>query len=399
MGGMETRIFKLVYGLFVALIVISCAFLIQFTILSNNKKVNVIARSFFKEIVTTRSWNALHGGVYVPITSETQPNPDLDVPNRDVVTTDSIKLTLVNPAYMTRQISELALKQNNIRYHITSLRPIREANYADPWETKALKLFESGSLEFFEESSLMDRDFYRFMSPLLVESSCLQCHAIQGYALGDIRGGISVSIDAKPYKATLKKQILVISLAHLLILMMGLVGIRYSQRAISKQFRLTSLKNQQLFNHQSILRETNEKLNEINQQKEKFLSIIAHDLRNPIGAMVSLTEVLIDDKESIDEKKQKLILKNLNDSAKNTYELMDNLLTWARSQQGKIDFKPENIAVYNLVNELGELCEVSAKNKSITINKELEDFQVFADRNMLNLIFRQPNNQCFKIYS
>lgn len=56
------------------------------------------SRAFFQEIVTSRYWNAIHGGVYVPITSKTQPNPYLDDPDRDVVTKKGLKLTKINPA-------------------------------------------------------------------------------------------------------------------------------------------------------------------------------------------------------------------------------------------------------------------------------------------------------------
>jgi len=66
------------------------------------------ARAFFQEIVTTRYWNANHGGVYVPITEDTQPNPYLEVADRDVITVDSVKRTKINPAYMTRQIGAIA---------------------------------------------------------------------------------------------------------------------------------------------------------------------------------------------------------------------------------------------------------------------------------------------------
>ncbi|MDH3329248.1 MAG: hypothetical protein OEM01_08450, partial [Desulfobulbaceae bacterium] len=58
------------------------------------------ARAFFHQVIITRMWNAGHGGVYVPITEETQPNPYLDDPSRDLTTENGIKLTKINPAYM-----------------------------------------------------------------------------------------------------------------------------------------------------------------------------------------------------------------------------------------------------------------------------------------------------------
>lgn len=65
------------------------------------------ARTMFDHLVLTRNWNALHGGVYVPISDETQLNPYFKEADRDVVTEEGIRLTKINPAYMTRQVSEL----------------------------------------------------------------------------------------------------------------------------------------------------------------------------------------------------------------------------------------------------------------------------------------------------
>ena len=156
------------------------------------------ARNIFDMIVLTRSWNARHGGVYVPITDSDQPNPYLKVPDRDIVTKDDRYFTLINPAYMTRQIAELAEGKNNTVFHITSLKPIRPANQADPWEIKALESFENGVEEVTERIETEGKDIFRYMAPLLTEQDCLKCHEKQGYKVGDIRGGISVSLQGGP---------------------------------------------------------------------------------------------------------------------------------------------------------------------------------------------------------
>ncbi len=105
------------------------------------------ARISWQKDVLFRLWSAKHGGVYVPVSKETPPNPYLDVPNRDV-TINNRPYTLVNPAYMTRQIYELAKNHLEIQGHITSLNPIRPDNEADQWEKKALLSFESGNKEY-----------------------------------------------------------------------------------------------------------------------------------------------------------------------------------------------------------------------------------------------------------
>lgn len=152
----------------------------------------------FRLIELTRDWNAQHGGVYVPVTEETQPNPYLNHPRRDLVTTDGQRLTMVNPAFMTRQIAEIAERADGVKLHITSLMPIRPGNSADAWETKGLQAFATGQKR--EILSLLDTEnglVHRYMAPLYVKEACMACHAEQGYKLGDVRGGISISMPAQ----------------------------------------------------------------------------------------------------------------------------------------------------------------------------------------------------------
>lgn len=153
------------------------------------------ARAFFNQVVVTRSWNSGHGGVYVLVSKKTQPNMYLEDPLRDLTTTQNIALTKINPAFMTRQISEISShSENGIQLHITSLNPIRPENKATDWEKNWLETFEHGATEqgaFITDSS---KSLFRYMAPLAVEDDCLKCHAKQGYEEGDIRGGISVTL-------------------------------------------------------------------------------------------------------------------------------------------------------------------------------------------------------------
>ncbi len=158
------------------------------------------ARNSWNKDVLVRLWSAQHGGVYVPITRKTPPNPYLDVPDRDV-TIGGRPFTLVNPAYMTRQLYELAKNHLSIQGHITSLKPIRPQNKADAWETKALQSFERGNKEYKEVVLINNKPFVRLMRPFVTQKACLKCHAKQGYKIGDIRGGISISVPLANYQA------------------------------------------------------------------------------------------------------------------------------------------------------------------------------------------------------
>lgn len=165
-----------------------------------DEQVTAIARergiTLFNLIEITREWNARHGGVYVPVTENAQPNPYLQVPQRDVFTQNGELLTKINPAYMTRQIAEIAELSSGVRFHITSLKPIRPENAADTWEQESLVQFEQGKTETLGYFDVDGVPVHRYMAPLLVRPSCMKCHAEQGYQVGDVRGGISVTMPA-----------------------------------------------------------------------------------------------------------------------------------------------------------------------------------------------------------
>lgn len=148
-------------------------------------------RALFAAIVLARKWNAAHGGVLVEKTPGMVSNPYL--PDPDVRGADGKVYTRKNPALMAREISEFAEEGRHFRFHITSLRPLNPANAPDAFEARALAEFERGAQEAVDRETLEGVTFYRYMAPLPVEQSCLRCHGAQGYAVGDVRGGISVA--------------------------------------------------------------------------------------------------------------------------------------------------------------------------------------------------------------
>ena len=196
------------------------------------------ARSFFKLIVTTRYWNALHGGVYVPVSDKTQPNPYLDVPLRDVVTKEGLRLTLINPAYMTRQIAEVSSDREQVQFHITSLKPIRPENRPEEWEGKALADFSEKADEYYDwwKSNMTGENRFRYMAPLMTERTCLSCHEKQGYSEGDIRGGISVSIPASTILKAQTSHIRIIVIGYVTVWVIGITGILLYLRLATREY-------------------------------------------------------------------------------------------------------------------------------------------------------------------
>ena len=187
--------------------------------------------------VTVRNWSAGHGGVYVPVTNDTPPNPYLaNTPERDITMPSGKKLTLINPAYMMRQIYEIEQREGSTFLgHITSLNPIRSQNAPDPWERKVLEAFELGKTEISAREKIAGKEYFRLMRPLKIEEGCLKCHAAQGYKEGDIRGGISVSILMEPLLTIMHKSIYRFTISHIILWLIGLGGI-----ALITQFLIKS---------------------------------------------------------------------------------------------------------------------------------------------------------------
>ena len=183
------------------------------------------ARAAHDKDVRYRRWNASHGGVYVAVSDSTRPNPYLHVRERDVTTPSGRVLTLVNPAYMTRKVHETERHSGEGNSHITSLKPLNPVNAADEWERQALLAFEKGENEASTLITQGGQPTLRLMRPLYVEQSCLKCHEGQGYKLGDVRGGISVTVPVIPFWAAQARQLHMVSCGYGLLWAIGVVAI------------------------------------------------------------------------------------------------------------------------------------------------------------------------------
>ena len=236
--------------IFIWTILILSLFLINIYIFNSslNLTIKLQASAFFEQIEISREWNAKHGGVYAKITDSNQPNKYLKVKNRDIkIDSLNINITKINPAYMTRQIAEIAETRDGLKFHITSLNPLRKENKADEWENKELIHFENDKkIEAFSLEEYLGKPYYRYMKPLYVKQACLKCHQQQGYNLGDIRGGISVSIPAEANLSKKTKTILKYGLIYLVIYLFGLFGLILFKQNIIRLYNTIKKQNSKI---------------------------------------------------------------------------------------------------------------------------------------------------------
>ncbi len=196
------------------------------------------ATAYLNKDLATRLWAAELGGIYVPITEASPPNPFLShVPERDIQTPGGQTLTLMNPAYMIRQIMARYSAQYGVRGHLTSLKYFREETAPDSWERSALAMFEDGIEEVMEVVDIEGRPYLRLMKPLVTEAQCLKCHAAQGYRVGDIRGGVSVSLPMSPYLEHHRREMAMHAVSLGILWLLGSMGLGVSS------WKLTQLIN------------------------------------------------------------------------------------------------------------------------------------------------------------
>lgn len=135
------------------------------------------------------------------------------------------------------------------------------------------------------------------------------------------------------------------------------------------------------------LEKLNESLIELNTTKDKFFSIIAHDLRNPYSSMIGFSEMLLEDLDNMSKDEIRDSLKIVHTSAKNSFSLLENLLAWSRLETGHMKFAPVEVNLVNAVEDVVNVLFSLAYRKKIDINNLVEpDVVVMADKNMLNTI-------------
>ena len=141
----------------------------------------------------------------------------------------------------------------------------------------------------------------------------------------------------------------------------------------------------------------NKILNQLVATKDKFFSIIAHDLKNHFSVVKNSSELLLLDFKSLTNEKRKKITELMNKETKNTYNLLENLLLWSKTQTGNFKLMPEKIKLIELVDEVNTLFSEIAKKKEISIINKIDDnVFIFADLNSINTVLRNLISNAIK---
>lgn len=148
------------------------------------------------------------------------------------------------------------------------------------------------------------------------------------------------------------------------------------------------------------LEKQNNELAELNETKDKFCSIIAHDLKSPINTILGFSEILYNNSEKLEAEESKKYTGLINHYLKHTVKLLDNLLIWSRSQRGLIKYTPKKLRLKSMVTEITMALEDMANQKGISLENNIqENIIVNADINLLSIIIRNLLTNAIKFTS
>lgn len=383
------------------------------------------SRILFRQILLTRQWIANHGGVFVEKLPGIKTNPYLKDP--EIRDQKGKIYTKRNPALVTRELSEFAEKGGLYKFRVTSLRLINPKNAPDEFERWALQAFErKDMLEAYRIEQNPEGRVYRYMAPLWINESCLQCHDVQGYKVGDIKGGISIIIPMDEADGAIRSNnwtlflsglgimAAVIFTLYLLIRRLVIrpvhqlkeaavrIGGGYDQaighpktgdeiESLRMAFYEMDMRLRESRDHleekvqaaTKDLEDANLKLKELDRLKSDFVSNVSHELRTPLTAIRGAVDYLIRQKGEEITTFLEIIKKN----AERLIRMVTDLLDFSRIEAGKMEMQFSLTNLSFLAEEVGAIVQNVAEEKKIRVERRIpEPLWIMADEDRIKQV-------------
>ena len=345
-------------GIWTALIISSLSWT-TWTTRSNLKDLALVhARAVSAKDILYRRWGSTFGGIYVNLASGVAPNPLLrNHPDRDLETRSGLKLTLVNPEYMSQMVYDMEDQSLGIRTGMTSLDPLNPLNHPDAWESSALKQLLEGKRDVSVIEHRPQGRVLRVMTPLRAEPGCVQCHKQHGYSLGKVCGGLTVLVPMRPYEEQATSDLSNLGFTHALIWFFGLL-------TICLGFRKYAASERARHRTQKELLEAKLAAESASRAKGDFLANMSHEVRTPMNAIIGMTELVLETDLS---QHQRDCLDTVKTSSDSLLVLINDILDFSKIEAGMLEFETVPFRLRELVEGAMRTAAVPAHSKRLEI--------------------------------
>ena len=290
------------------------------------------ARAILDRDNAYRHWLVEQGGVYVKPSEKLPGDPYLKHPQRDVVTTSGMRLTLLNPAFVLREVQSRQADPMRGRSRVVSLTPLNPQNAADAWERRGLDSLAGGNDRFEIVDSPAGAQM-RAMRPFFASPPCLACHP--DFADGQLAGAITASVPLAPYQELNNTELRAAALGHGTIWVAGLAGIglahrRRRQHAGQQRAWALSLESMNVELERRVAART-EELTRALRELEAFSYSVSHDLRAPLRALNGYAHLLRESQGDKLDAEQRGMFERIARNAEKMGELIDDILEYSRT--------------------------------------------------------------------
>ena len=208
------------------------------------------------------------------------------------------------------------------------------------------------------------------MHPIFIQKGCLKCHGHQGYKVGDERGGLRVSLDLTEHEAELLHAILIMSLAHLALWMVGAGLLSSSWRLRKKRTLALMQKTTDLLENEKQLIETAKEAESANEAKNRFLANMSHEIRTPMNAVLGYSNLLSMEVNDPEQSKYLQIIKSTGQSMVN---LLNDILLATQLESGHLELNLQPLVVGEVMKEMSGMFQLEAEKKSLDLIFEEDD--------------------------
>ncbi len=316
-------------------------------------------RGIYETDMTYRHWVARVGGLYAPASDRIPPNPYLGVADRDIVTTDGRRLTLLNSAYLMRLIHQDDAHQDGRSVRLVSLRPVHPDNAPDAWERQALERFGRGVEEAQEFVTDRGRVWARLARPLVAEPACLKCHGNEGRQIGEVLGAVSVSLPVPGIWECAAQDCWLALGGYGVLWLIGMAGVLLVSARLS-----THLAERDRYAVE--LDRAKKAAEAASRAKSEFLAHVSHEIRALLTAVLGYAELLLGPPLPRDEHLD--CVETIHRNGQLLLRLVNDILNLSRIEAGNLVLEIAECSPWEAVQDAVSVMRPRAVEKGIDVH-------------------------------